>query len=477
MTKKITLLFTITLIAILSFSTFVNTNNIQYNDTIIENNNLANNNIILPEVNLIADDYVVTMRDIADFLLDKKEHYPFSDEFVERYQQTSGGYIENARKAGLTVDKHQHEPNQKWHFFESWLYPTIEEGGMTWESSAKDRVYTKLLCPELLLWIYEACEVNPIKVKAAKEIAEQGKVAGTAVTSIAKNMRGCVAWTDLEPAILEFLQNAPDRPFYAVSINQSEEFTVNNLKAEYRENAEVSFSITIKDKTKQIDTVKANGQVITPTNGASYKFTMPAETVSIIVTLKDKPVEDTPTTPAGDTYYTIIYDMGTRKTSKLLESAEDIFNTFTYTGDKTSIITSVTDFDKIYGGGYGSGNNAWVQGNMLKFGTTSVNGTLTLNLSGSVNCVKITGYIGASTGKIRVGDSTSSDWIDGATADNLTTLYECSEMNVASKDTVEANQLVTITIYFESTNSLRIATTNKKPLYITAIEFLNSNEN
>ena len=110
---------------------------------------------------------------------------------------------------------------------------------------------------------------------------------------------------------------------------------------------------------------------------------------------------------------------------------------------------------------------------MLKFGTTSVNGTLTLSLTGTVNCVKITGYVANQSCKIRVGDSSSSDWIDGAATDGLTTLFTCSEMNVANAETVEAGAVVTITIYFESTSSLTIATTNKKPLYITAIEFLN----
>ena len=76
----------------------------------------------------------VTMEDIALFLEDKKEHYPFSDEFVEKYQQSSGGYISNAKKAGLVVDKQLHEPNQKWHFFESWLYPSIEKQTISWDA-------------------------------------------------------------------------------------------------------------------------------------------------------------------------------------------------------------------------------------------------------------------------------------------------------------------------------------------------------
>ena len=63
----------------------------------------------------------LTVRDVADYLSTKKAHYPISDEFIEKYQQKSGGYIELALEKGLVVDKHLHEPNQKWHFFDSWL--------------------------------------------------------------------------------------------------------------------------------------------------------------------------------------------------------------------------------------------------------------------------------------------------------------------------------------------------------------------
>lgn len=61
-------------------------------------------------------DETITMKEMADFLSQKKEHYPLSDEFIEKYQQDGGGYIDYARQKGLVVDKTLHEPNQKWHF-------------------------------------------------------------------------------------------------------------------------------------------------------------------------------------------------------------------------------------------------------------------------------------------------------------------------------------------------------------------------
>lgn len=150
--------------------------------------NLTQQNIVKADV---AGGY--TVQDFCDYLEDKSEHYPLSDEFIERYQQTSGGYIDNAKKYGIPVDKTIHEPNQKWHFFVSW----IEDGAIDKTQSAKSRVYTGLLCPELLLWIYEAMGVNPAKVKEAKEVAEKGKVEGTNVSTLAKNMRSVVTWEDL----------------------------------------------------------------------------------------------------------------------------------------------------------------------------------------------------------------------------------------------------------------------------------------
>lgn len=154
--------------------------------------------IITSSSKTATESTTVTMRTIASFLAEKKEHYPLSDEFMERYQQTSGGYIDFAKKTGHLVDKQRHEPNQKWHFFDSWLNQSLEDGTLTWEDDAKSRVYTRLLCPELLLWIYEASDVDPVKVKNAKEVAEKGKIAGQSVSTIAKNMRSCVAWEDLK---------------------------------------------------------------------------------------------------------------------------------------------------------------------------------------------------------------------------------------------------------------------------------------
>lgn len=134
-----------------------------------------------------------TINDFSNYLNDKLEHYPLSDEFIERYQQSSGGYIDYAKQLGIVVDRYQHSPNQKWHYFTSWL----GQSEYTGSEDAKTRIYNGLKCPELLLWIFEAMGAPTNKIKAAKEVAEIGRASNTNVSTIAANMRKCVLWEDV----------------------------------------------------------------------------------------------------------------------------------------------------------------------------------------------------------------------------------------------------------------------------------------
>ena len=406
--------------------------------------------------------YVVTMRDIADFLQTKEEHYPLSDKFVEDYQQKSGGYIDNAKKAGILVDAKQHSPNQKWHFFESWLYPSIEDGSLTWDESAKSRVYSKLLCPELLLWIYEACEVDEAKVEAAMNAAIEGKENGTHSATLAKNMRACVAWEDLRPAIINFLADNLDAPSYLVQLNLEDGVEVSGIKTEYKYRSVVTFTVNVTNPDKAINEVSVDGSILTPVSEGNYKFTMPNNEVIVKVTLKDKPVNN-PVIPGEklSATYNVIYDLGTRKTAKQLTTEEEILAALVYSEEGSSIISSISGFEYIYGGGNGgSGDNKWYTGNMLKFGTTSVNGMLKISLTTAVNKVIITGYTTNNASKIEVGNP------------NSLISYTCEDMNLSIKDNIEANLVSTISFTFEATNEVVIKTTNNKPIYITSITFI-----
>lgn len=453
--------------------------------SLVSKANKEDSNTIKADTQLTAAS--LTVGDVARYLETRNEHYPLSDEFIEKYQQKSGGYIANAKKAGLVVDKQLHEPNQKWHFFDSWIAESLKDGTLTADLSAnaKTRIYTNLQCPELMLWIYEACQVSPAKVSAAKVKAEEGKVAGKMTSTIAKDMRTIITWEETAAAVIEYLQGNPESASYSISVVNGAGFEVTGLNNEYTSGSEVSFTVNVTDSTKMIDKVKFNNTVLNPVNGNNYKFTMPRSNVTITVTLKDIPSGDVDdnvgggsTTITSNAKYNIKYDLGSKTQSVKITDTTTLFNVFELTNGEESIISSVEIFDDkpVYGGGYGgSGSTKWYSGDMLKFGTASVNGGIVFNLKAEISSVIITGYIHKDGSKIRIGDASSSDWTI-PDSDNLTTLHTIDgTMTVASKETVEANQTSTITIDFASTDQLRLETVNTRALYITSIEFVLTN--
>ena len=144
---------------------------------------------------------MITVKDLAFYLIDKKEHYPLSDEFIAQYRQCKGGYIDFAIKTGHSADQKRYEPNQKWHFYESWLIRSLQDGTISWEDNAKV-IYSKIIsCPEWLLWFLEAVGIEPSDVAVAKKIAEDGKKKNIAVGTIAKEIRRRIRWEVIENAI------------------------------------------------------------------------------------------------------------------------------------------------------------------------------------------------------------------------------------------------------------------------------------
>ena len=450
-----------------------NNDNNDNNDNNNENTGNENNRIDLP------DDYVITMSDMERFLLTKDEQYPITNEYVELYQQESGGYIANAIKAGLVVDKSQHLPSQKWHYFESWLYATIEEG-MSWDASASDRSYGKFSCPELLLWIIEATGVDSAKVREAKDIAVQGKQNGTGVSTICASIRAAVPFnTYLRPIIIEFLENNPaNYETHNLTVNSDPAYQISSIKDTYMERETVSFTILMNDNTKEIVKVTANGKLLSASNGTTYKFSMPGEDVEIAITLKDKDTPPPQIEATKDYYYDIVYKLP-GKTAVKFDDPTEAYSVIQFNGREENIIESVTNVTNVYGGGRGgSGDNIWYAGDMLKLGTTSVTGSITIELTENVTGIIITGYVTNSGCNIRVGDSESTIWTGGGD-DGKTTMVTAKDdysMTIAGKDTVEANATSTIQINFESTDSITISTEKNGSkyyvLYITSIEFI-----
>lgn len=438
----------------------------------------AAENAASDSVSAQTENTAVTMREMADFLADKKEHYPLSDEFIERYQQASGGYLDTAKKAGLTVDKEKHEPNQKWHFFQSWLYPSIEDGTCTWESDARQKVYVGLKCPELLLWIFEASGVDPAKIKQAKDVAEQGRAAKTNVGTIAANMRKFVPWEDIANAVKGF------KPAPSVTLNPSKvtltvgeqtTITATLLNAGDVSSAP-SWSVTEGESLVEIT---PNGNEVTVSAIArgtakikvSYGENLSAECT---VTIKEQSVID-PTIEGS-----VKYNLSGKSTAPI-KTAEDALSAFNLAGEDDGIIESIEQIVYISGGGYGgSGENRWSSTDMIKIGTGSNNGSITINLNVEVSRIIITGYVHGNKCEIRAGDSASTDW-NGEQADGKTTTVTCSDMTVVSKSAIDEGNMSSVTIDFASTSSITIATVNatstKYPLYITSIEFVVATDN
>ena len=145
---------------------------------------------------------MTTIKELAFYLISKKEHYPLSDEFIRNYQQDKSGYINFAAKTGHPVDPQKCEPNQKWHFFESWLIRSFEDGTISsWDDNAYEKFYKSIQCPELWLWFLEAVGLDSSDIEVAKKIAEDGKKGNCYPSTISKEIRNRIPWEVIENAI------------------------------------------------------------------------------------------------------------------------------------------------------------------------------------------------------------------------------------------------------------------------------------
>ncbi|MDY2913929.1 MAG: hypothetical protein SOV58_04785 [Candidatus Enteromonas sp.] len=228
----------------------------------------------------------ITMSQLSNYLSKQDAHYPISDDFIKTHQQASGGYIQYAKQCGKTVDKEQCEPDQKWHFFSSWLYRSIDDGTLTWQESGKGRTYSGFLCPELLLWLFEACGGDSTAVEAAKEVAITGKDAGTPLATIAKNMRELVPWDNLEANILAGI--SPDDPYHVTPAVDKDNFLITGLSYDgYQPGDTVKFDLALLSPLKKVSALSYNDVALEVNEEGHYSFPMPSSDVTLSVTLVD----------------------------------------------------------------------------------------------------------------------------------------------------------------------------------------------
>lgn len=95
----------------------------------------------------------MNIRQVKQFFSDKKEMpCPLTERLIKAgYQQTNGGYIDLAKKRGVTVDYTKAEPTQYWHLVEEYI-PSVPE----------NKTFSKnIVCGELIFWMAEVSKAVP----------------------------------------------------------------------------------------------------------------------------------------------------------------------------------------------------------------------------------------------------------------------------------------------------------------------------
>ncbi|HCY06230.1 MAG TPA: hypothetical protein DHS57_02850 [Erysipelotrichaceae bacterium] len=293
---------------------------------------------------------------------------------------------------------------------------------------------------------------------------------GSMLTALEAGNSGLLATSVANPALTSRISVNILPATYPVSVTPGEGFTVTGLSERYNEGAIVTFTVTVTDETKELDYVAISDPDTVFISKDPHKFRMPACAITLTVVLKELGAS------YGYSLYNIRFDLGEYKTPRPLETSEDVLATFVHEQPSEEYITGVAGFEKLYGGGRGgSGETLWYTGDMLKFGTTSVNGYISLTLNEVIDKIKLTGYTTKVTNKIRVGDAYSSDW-ETPDSDNKTTLFTLSELPISDKTNVEAGNDGTVEISFTPTSNLKIAMTNKVPFYLTKLELIKAGE-
>ncbi|HBF68119.1 MAG TPA: hypothetical protein DDW20_02210 [Firmicutes bacterium] len=283
----------------------------------------------------------------------------------------------------------------------------------------------------------------------------QGGSSSETSTSLDSSISGSTSTSD---------SSSTEFKIYKVTYNLSSDYEITGLEKEYEANSLVTFSVVLKNDQKEIESVKLDTTTLTANNNI-YSFSMPNHDVVLSISLKEKEM-------LFSNKYDIKYDLGTRKTAYKFTTTEEVFNAFSSSNPSNNIINEVSSFNTVYGGGSGgSGENKWYAGDMIKFGTTNANGYIVLELNQDVNAIKISGYSYVPSATIQVGDSKSSLWGDGGDASAALATMKLDGLNEVSKEVVANKQIKTIDVSFDATRSLKIATINKKPLFLTAIEF------
>lgn len=132
---------------------------------------------------------------------------------------------------------------------------------------------------------------------------------------------------------------------FTVSYETSEQYAVNGLKESYEVGEKVTFTVTVKDSTKEISAVRAGGEKITPDANGQYSFTMPEENVRLRITLSDVHVSKLTASYTGK----LVQGETITITTKIDDANND---TFTVTAKTGATLVQITNHQvKLLGAG------------------------------------------------------------------------------------------------------------------------------
>lgn len=146
----------------------------------------------------------LTIGEWKEYLSNKSEHYPISDEFIKKYQQSPAnvnGYVYYAWKTNRIINKEDAEPDQKWHF-ELYISGLLNDKKISIDDSA-EKIYRRIVCPELLLWIAEACGINEGDIEEASSQARNiiNEKKKWVRNSAGRKIHELIPWTIIEKKV------------------------------------------------------------------------------------------------------------------------------------------------------------------------------------------------------------------------------------------------------------------------------------
>ena len=138
-----------------------------------------------------------------------------------------------------------------------------------------------------------------------------------------------------QPKSTEGSASEPAGAKFSVSYDASEQYAINGLKESYAAGETVTFTVTVKDSTKQISSVRAGGDRISPDKDGNYSFTMPEEDIRLRITLTDADVVTLSAFYSGNPMVGETLTITTR-----IDFADN--NTFTVTAKEGATLVEIT---------------------------------------------------------------------------------------------------------------------------------------